>query len=240
MTAVSRPMRATSAVQPGGKPPTARQLLSGPVRPTTLTCEVEPSAWTRTIAADPEHSHRYAARWRRLEAEGHDLDGEARMLDAMASRGSRILDAGCGTGRVGGRLARSGHTVVGVDVDPALIAYATTDFPDATWLVGDLALLDLPALGIAEPFDLVFAAGNVLGFLAPSTRVPVLENLRDHLTENGRLVLAHGAGRGYPFEAFFADLAMAGLTLDLALSTWELHPFTDQSDFLVAIARRSH
>jgi hypothetical protein len=33
---------------------------------------------------------------------------------------------------------------------------------------------------------------------------------------------------------------MAGLTLDLALSTCELHPFTDQSDFLVAIARRSH
>ena len=240
MTAVSRPMRATSAVQPGGEPPTARQLLSGPVRPTTLTCVVKSSAWTRTIAADPEHSHRYAARWRRLAAEGHDLNGEARMLDAMAARGSRILDAGCGTGRVGGRLARSGHTVVGVDVDPALIAYATTDFPDATWLVGDLALVDLPALGIAEPFDLVFAAGNVLGFLAPSTRVPVLENLRDHLTENGRLVLAYGAGRGYPFEAFFADLAMAGLTLDLALSTWELHPFTDQSDFLVAIARRSH
>jgi len=201
---------------------------------------VKSSAWTRTIAADPEHSHRYAARWRRLAAEGHDLNGEARMLDAMAARGSRILDAGCGTGRVGGRLARSGHTVVGVDVDPALIAYATTDFPDATWLVGDLALVDLPALGIAEPFDLVFAAGNVLGFLAPSTRVPVLENLRDHLTENGRLVLAYGAGRGYPFEAFFADLAMAGLTLDLALSTWELHPFKDQSDFLVAIARRSH
>jgi hypothetical protein len=69
--------------------------------------------------------------------------------------------------------------------------------------------------------------------------VPTLENLRNHLTENGRVVLAYGAGRGYPFEAFFADLTTAGLTLDLALSTWELHPFTDQSDFLVAIARRS-
>jgi SAM-dependent methyltransferase len=200
---------------------------------------VEPSAWTRTIAADPQHSHRYAARWRRLAAEGHDLLGEARLLDAMAGRGSRILDAGCGTGRVGGHLATLGHTVVGVDVDPALIDYAKADFPDATWLVGDLALLDLPAEGIAEPFDLIFAAGNVLGFLAPSTRVPTLENLRNHLTENGRVVLAYGAGRGYPFEAFFADLTTAGLTLDLALSTWELHPFTDQSDFLVAIARRS-
>jgi SAM-dependent methyltransferase len=200
---------------------------------------VEPSAWTRKIAADPEHSHRYAARWRRLAAEGHDLLGEARLLDAMAGRGSRILDAGCGTGRVGGHLATLGHTVVGVDVDPALIDYAKADFPDAMWLVGDLALLDLPAQSIAEPFDLIFAAGNVLGFLAPSTRVPTLENLRNHLTENGRVVLAYGAGRGYSFEDFFADLITAGLTLDLALSTWELHPFTEGSDFLVAIARRS-
>lgn len=200
---------------------------------------VEPSAWTRTIAADPQHSHRYAARWRRLASEGHDLDGEARMLDAMAARGSRILDAGCGTGRVGGRLATLGHTVVGVDVDPALIDYATSDFPDSTWLVSDLALLDLRAAGIVEPFDLIFAAGNVLGFLAPSTRIAALENLRSHLTESGRVALAYGAGRGYPFDDFFADLATAGLRLDVALSTWELHPFSDQSDFLVAIASRA-
>jgi len=161
------------------------------------------------------------------------------MLDAMAARGSRILDAGCGTGRVGGRLATLGHTVVGVDVDPALIDYATSDFPDSTWLVSDLALLDLRAAGIVEPFDLIFAAGNVLGFLAPSTRIAALENLRSHLTESGRVALAYGAGRGYPFDDFFADLATAGLRLDVALSTWELHPFSDQSDFLVAIASRA-
>lgn len=200
---------------------------------------VEPSAWTRTIAADPEHSHRYAARWRRLAAEGNDLNGEARMLDAMAARGSRVLDAGCGTGRVGGRLAALGHTVVGVDVDPALIEYALADFPESQWFVGDLALLDLPAEGVAEPFDLVFAAGNVVGFLAPSTRVQVLENLRRHLTDAGRLVVAYGAGRGYSFDDFFADLTAAGLRLDLALSTWELHPFTAESGFLVAVATKA-
>ena len=161
------------------------------------------------------------------------------MLDAMAGRGSRILDAGCGTGRVGGHLATLGHTVVGVDVDPALIDYAKADFPDATWLVGDLALLDLVDAGVAEPFDLIFAAGNVMGFLAPSTRVTVLENLRTHLAAAGRVVLAYGAGRGYEFRDFLVDLATAGLALDVALSTWELHPFTDQSDFLVAIARKS-
>jgi SAM-dependent methyltransferase len=172
---------------------------------------VEPSAWTRTIAADPEHSHRYAARWRRLAAEGHDLNGEARMLDAMAARGSRILDAGCGTGRVGGRLAQLGHTVVGADVDPALIDYAKEDFPEADWYVSDPALLDLPAAGVVEPFDLVFAAGNVMGFLAPSTRVEVLNRLNAHLAPEGRLVVGFGAGRGYEFDDFFADLTTAGL-----------------------------
>ena len=173
-----------------------------------------------------------------MAAEGHDLDGEARMLDAITGRGSRILDAGCGTGRVGGHLATLGHTVVGVDVDPALIDYAEADFTGATWLVSDLALLDLPSAGIVEPFDLVFAAGNVMAFLAPSTRVSVLERLRDHLSEAGRLVVGFGAGRGYAFNAYFDDLATAGLTLDLAFSTWELRPFTSASDFLVAVASK--
>jgi hypothetical protein len=40
----------------------------------------EPSQWTRTITADPGHSHRYAQRWVRMAADGADLDGEARIL----------------------------------------------------------------------------------------------------------------------------------------------------------------
>ena len=41
--------------------------------------------------------------------------------------GMKILDAGCGPGRVGGRLAALGHHVVGVDIDPELIAAAQGD-----------------------------------------------------------------------------------------------------------------
>ena len=37
---------------------------------------------------------------------GDDIDGEARFVDALADRGAAILDAGCGVGRVAGRLAR--------------------------------------------------------------------------------------------------------------------------------------
>ena len=54
--------------------------------------------------------------------------------------------------------------------------------------MGDLAELDLPASGIAEGFDGVVCAGNVLTFLDPSTRRPVLARMAAHLREGGRVV----------------------------------------------------
>ena len=198
---------------------------------------VETSLWMQRVAADPGHSHWYIERFRAMARAGDDLDGEARFVDAMAARGARILDAGCGPGRVGGYLARAGHRVVGVDVDPALIEAAEQDHPGPHWVVGDLAELDLPARGITEPFDIIVSAGNVMTFLAPSTRVQVLSRLRAHLMRDGRAVIGFGAGREYEYGQFLADAAEAGFTPDLLLSTWDVRPFTDDAEFLVAILR---
>lgn len=198
---------------------------------------VETSLWMQKVAADPGHSRWYIERFRAMERAGDDLAGEARFVDAMAPRAARVLDAGCGPGRVGGYLASAGHDVVGVDVDPALIEAAEHDHPGPRWLVGDLAELDLPARGIAEPFDVIVSAGNVMTFLAPSTRVQVLSRLRAHLTGDGRAVIGFGAGRDYEFGQFLDDATDAGFTPDLLLSSWDLRPFTDESEFLVALLR---
>ena len=187
------------------------------------------------VAADPGHSDWYIERFRAMARAGDDLGGEARFVDAMAPRGAHILDAGCGPGRVGGYLAAAGHRVVGVDVDPALIAAAEQDHPGPRWLVGDLAELDLPARGVGEPLDVIVSAGNVMTFLAPSTRVPVLSRLRSHLRADGRLVIGFGAGRDYEFGQFLADAATAGLAAELLLSAWDVRPFTEDSGFLVAL-----
>jgi hypothetical protein len=134
-------------------------------------------------------------------------------------------------------MAAVGHQVVGVDVDPVLIEAAEQDHPGPRWLVGDLAELDLPPRGITEPFDVIVSAGNVMTFLAPSTRVQVLARLRAHLVDDGRAVIGFGAGRDYEFVQFLGDAAEAGFGPDLLLSTWDLRPFTDNSDFLVALLR---
>lgn len=199
---------------------------------------VDKSQWVELTDANPNHSTWYIERFRSMAEAGDDLDGEARLVDAMAPRGARILDAGCGPGRVGGYLARAGHQVVGVDVDPVLIDAAAQEHPGPTWIVSDLAELDLSAHGITEGFDVIVSAGNVMTFLAPSTRKMVLANVHHHLAENGRLVIGFGAGRGYEFADFRSDAAEAGLVPSLELGTWDLRPSTAAADFLVCIMGR--
>ncbi|HHV20212.1 MAG TPA: class I SAM-dependent methyltransferase [Propionibacterium sp.] len=198
-----------------------------------------PSQWAQIVAADPQHSHRYAERFRDLEARGQDIYGEARLLDAMLDRGAHVLDAGCGAGRTGGYLARQGHRVVGVDLDPVLIEAAAQDFPGPTWLVGDLAELDLPSRGVPDLFDAIISAGNVMTFLHPATRVAVLTRIAEHLAPEGRAVIGFGAERGYSFDAYAADVARAGLRIDARFATWDLRRFTGTSDFLVSILSRA-
>ena len=57
--------------------------------------EREKSLWLIKKENDPGHSQWYIERFKQMEAEGNDLGGESRVLDAMASRGAKILDAGC-------------------------------------------------------------------------------------------------------------------------------------------------
>ena len=192
------------------------------------------SQWAAIIERVPSHSQRYIDRFSRLAAQGHDLVGEARLIDAMVARNATVLDAGCGPGRHCGYLHRAGHRVVGIDLDPALIAEARVAEPGPDYLVGDLAALELPAQ-LPQSFDAILCAGNVLGFLHPLTRRPVLAGFAARLAADGRAVVGFGAGRGYAFEDFFADVDAVGLRREQTFSTWDLRPFAADSNFVVAV-----
>ncbi|MFF5173386.1 class I SAM-dependent methyltransferase [Micromonospora sp. NPDC000089] len=196
----------------------------------------KPTRWAAETG--PGHSQWYIDRFRKLAAEGADLAGEARLVDAVVAPGSRILDAGCGTGRVGAALAARGHRVIGVDADPALVEAARADHPGPLWLVADLATLDLAAAGEPEPFDAAVVAGNVMAFVAPGTEPAVLARIAAHLKPDGPALVGFGTDRGYRIEDFDADAVAAGLRVEQRFATWDLRPWRDDADFAVTLLRR--
>ena len=185
---------------------------------------------------DDGHSQWYIERFRTMAADGADLAGEARMIDAMVPRHARILDAGCGPGRTGAALFACGHDVVGVDADPELIAAAVEDYPGPTWLVADLADLALDEVGHVEPFDAAVVAGNVMAFVAPDTETLVLRRIAAHLKPDGFAVVGFHTDR-YDMGAFDRHLADAGFTLEHRFATWDLRPWRDDADFAVSVLR---
>lgn len=191
--------------------------------------------WTEVIEANPDHSRRYIERFKAMEREGHDLHGEARLIDAMVSRAARVLDAGCGPGRLGGRLVALGHTVVGVDIDPVLLDEALTVHPGGTWVCADLEDMDLDEDVAGDGFDVVVSAGNVIAFVRPEGRRAAIGRMAHYTAPTGRMVIGFGAGRGYGFDQFLSDAESVGMKADHLASTWDLRPFGDESDFLVAI-----
>lgn len=186
----------------------------------------------------PGHSEWYVERFRKMAAEGQDLGGEARLIDAMLPPGARVLDAGCGPGRLGAVLHERGHTVVGVDADPVLIAAAEEDHPGPRWLVADLAELDLAAMGDTEPFAGAVLAGNVMVFLAAGTEAEVLRRVAAHVVDDGFVVTGFHTNRELTLDAFDGAVTEAGLRLEHRFATWDLRAWHEEADFAVSVLRK--
>ncbi|ONH24420.1 SAM-dependent methyltransferase [Pseudofrankia asymbiotica] len=197
----------------------------------------------------------YADRFDRLAAQGTDVHGEARLCAALVPPGSRVLDAGCGTGRVAIRLAESGYHCVGVDNDPSMLDTARARSTQVTWIHADLAALDRSAgrdrpdpshapVAADGPFDLIVAAGNVIPLVSPGTEASVMRGLAQRLAPHGLLVAGFGLDTAHlplpeaPFglAEYDAWCQAAGLTLERRLATWDVPGSADEPLRLVGTA----
>ena len=197
----------------------------------------------RPITNDGTRGDDYDRRFEVAAAAGEDVHGEATFVEGLGVRS--VLDAGCGTGRVAIELARRGFDVVGVDVDPTMLATARRKAPELTWLQADLAGLTVPpdaAVG-EDPgprlFDAVVMAGNVMIFVEPGTEAAVVRNVARHVRPDGLLVagfqLLPGRLALADYDRFADD---AGLTLIERFSTWGRDEWVPGGDYAVSVHRR--
>jgi len=164
-------------------------------------------------------------------AAGEDVHGEANFVTRFSP--GTVLDAGCGTGRVGRELHRRGIDVVGVDRDAEMLETARSRCPSASWIEGDISAIDL-----GRTFDIALMAGNVINFVSPEFRRQALENLVHHLNPGGLLINGHSIRPdGCPPALFAIWAEAAGLELVERWSTWDQDPFAGNSDYALTVHR---
>ena len=179
-----------------------------------------------------ERGPSYDAAFDELARSGADVHGEAAYVGGLLAPGGRVLDAGCGTGRVGIELARRGYDVTGVDSDASMLAVAEERAPELTWRLADLAGLD-----DEDAFHLVVAAGNVMIFLAPGSGPDVLFRLARALLPGGLLVSGWRTDELAVAE-YDAWARAAGLSPVARHASWDGAPLTADAEWCVAVDRR--
>jgi SAM-dependent methyltransferase len=122
----------------------------------------------------------------RYDAEYGAIDDAAQFFLSLAEGcGPRVLDLGCGAGRLAIPLARRGKAVTGIDRSPAMLAYAATKAGplSVTWVVGDFRRYDL-----GRKFDLIVACGHAFqALLSEADQLTFLNCARNHLADGGLL-----------------------------------------------------
>jgi SAM-dependent methyltransferase len=160
------------------------------------------------------------------------------LIERLGAR--RVLELGCGTGRLTIPLARAvaplGCRVVGLDLAPALLAYAETKLaaePAAVRAAVRLVEGDMRDFTLPERFDLIFIPLNTLADLdSIDDQLASLAAARGHLAPGGRLAV---------------DVALPGLDELHQESTgptapqidgWQIDPVTGQA--LMRYRRRAY
>ena len=203
--------------------------------------EMEPRTRWSEVSGGPGAATAYQQRFDDLAAQGMDIHGEAAFVASLVSPPVRVLDAGCGTGRVAIQLTALGYHCTGVDADAAMIEVAEQRDPSTTWVRQDLSRLQLRS----QAFEVAVLAGNVIPLLAPGTLLQTVERIAAHLQPGGLLVAGFGLDAAHlpqgcpvtPLADYDRACEVTGLTFVRRFSTWDRTAWHTGSGYAVSVHR---
>ncbi|MFA5109281.1 MAG: class I SAM-dependent methyltransferase [Patescibacteria group bacterium] len=131
---------------------------------------------------------------------------EIRSEAAEIKDGDRVLDAGCGNGRLLEALKDKNLDYLGIDGSEKLIERARLNYPKNRFLVGDL--LDLKEVADTN-FDYIFCLAVLQHIPGGALRLKALEEMKNKLRPGGKIIISvwnlwnvGGKGKKYRKQLF--------------------------------------
>lgn len=115
--------------------------------------------------------------------------GEDVMKLLTVKPGSRVVDLGCGNGRLTHQLAEMGYQVSGVDDSSDMLSLAAKEYPDIHFEKGSAVDFRL-----GRPADAIFS-NAVFHWIDPENQQTMLDNIASNIRRGGELVFEFG-GKG--------------------------------------------
>jgi len=111
---------------------------------------------------------------------------EVSKLIKYVKKGDKVLDLGCGNGRLYKILKNKEVEYIGVDISKKLIEIARKNYPKTRFLVADALNLSF----LKSSFDLIFAIAFLHHIPSKTLQLRVLKNCFKVLKENGLIILS--------------------------------------------------
>ncbi|HVA26019.1 MAG TPA: class I SAM-dependent methyltransferase [Chloroflexota bacterium] len=140
----------------------------------------------RNLVYDVQRYYRTVAPFMEAELAGRGDEALWRQVGRQY-RAGRILEIGCGGGRVTAMLAQAGARVLGIDLSPELLRLAQPRLAGAS---ASLLLADVRQLALRTKFEAIVAPDDPFSHLTSSAdRDRALRSVAAHLAPEGRFLL---------------------------------------------------
>jgi 2-polyprenyl-3-methyl-5-hydroxy-6-metoxy-1,4-benzoquinol methylase len=103
------------------------------------------------------------------------------LLEYIPESDGKILDIGCGTGQMCGKLSKSGNQVTAIDIDDEMLNIGRAKYPQVQFI--NLNMHNISKLD--GKFDIIFSIGNVMSYLSKTSLQLFTENIFQLLNQEG-------------------------------------------------------